>query len=538
MADATSNKYTENQTIPTQLEYPLLGAGSGMSRRKNNLSYYRNGDGPTSIEELVNATNNQSNSIYSSSGLQVSPDMKNEILNIPSFLSYPSDLGTNRRHHHFIVFNIYQGSSDQIRLKTREYNQVTSAILAKGGVQFATQTASGGLYSSLGGSSEIDMYNGLIRAGFSQPQADEYSKALFSSKGLQSTGLTSDEFITSVDDLGQGNYTNSEGPDSDIIGGLLGSPLALGKNIGSLAYTAGAFVGESTGQAKDFIVSLTEASLRNNLDPVGMSQRDYNARGASGRSVYRPRAEQNILLANRRFNNANVKSKDTIFLYMPLKITFNDQLIYSEEDMGSSKMILDAMTGKRGAVSAVIEKVGRKGIADMVSGIGSLASNVPLAGGAIQGLLDETNVGAVRAAQQRTVANPRKEMMFRDVALRTHSFSFEFNPNNPQEAETVLNIIRMLRYHSYPGLQGGGGHFFTFPAEFELSFYTVEDSGFVVMNDNLPKLPRLALQSIAVDYSGAGDYKTFHDGKPAFIKLDLTFQEMEQLTNEHIVHGY
>jgi hypothetical protein len=57
-------------------------------------------------------------------------------------------------------------------------------------------------------------------------------------------------------------------------------------------------------------------------------------------------------------------------------------------------------------------------------------------------------------------------------------------------------------------------------------------------NDNLPKLARLALQSVAVDYAAAGDFKTFPDGKPAFIRLDLGFQEMEQLTNEHIIHGY
>jgi hypothetical protein len=59
-----------------------------------------------------------------------------------------------------------------------------------------------------------------------------------------------------------------------------------------------------------------------------------------------------------------------------------------------------------------------------------------------------------------------------------------------------------------------------------------------VINDNLPKLPRLALQSINVDYAAAGDFKTFTDSKPAFIRLELGFQEMEQLTNEHIVHGY
>ena len=511
--------------------YQTVGAKGGSTNRV----------GSTSIEEQLNA--NRENGVNSTdrSGrnnpLQTNPDLKNEILDIPSTLFYPLDLAVNRRYHHFIVFNIYQGTSDEVRLKSRIANQVTSGLLAKGGVQFANQTSSGGLFSLAGKDSELDLYNTLIEAGFPPSQANKYSEALFTSKGLQSAGLTSDEQISSIDDLLQGNYTNSEGPDSDLVASLI-SPSAAGRSIASAAYTVGAFVGESTSQAAGFLSSFLDASNRDNLQAANESARNYNQRGASGRKLFKPKSEQNVLLANRRFNNANVKSKDTICLYMPQKITFGDQLVYSEEEMGISKAILDAATGKRGAASALLEKVGRRGVSDVVGKLAEQANALPGIGGAIQSLGQEANLGAVRAANTRSVSNPRREMMFRDVGIRTHNFTFDFNPNSPQEAEMVLNIIRMLRYHAYPGLQGGGGHFFTFPAEFELSFYTIDSSGVAMINDNLPKMPRLALQSINVDYSAAGDYKTFDDAKPAFIRIELGFQEMEQLTNEHIVHGY
>jgi hypothetical protein len=507
--------YTENQTIPNQLEYPILGAAGGNSRSKEKTSYYRPGD--RSLEELINATSSQGNMGSEFGGadengrIQIDPDQQNAILGIPSFLVYPQELGKNRRFRHFITLNIYQGTSDEVRLSTREYNQVTSSILAKGGNQFAGEARQGWLI----GDNETETYNTLIRAGYSQAQADRYSKAIFSSEGLRSSGLTSDENIGALEGLLQGAGD----------AGVIESTYNAAKD---------AFV-----NSVDFFASYGQASIRDNLAEANKNPRNYNRRGASGRAVNRPREEQNILLANRRFNNANVKSKDTICLYMPQKFSVNDQLIYSEEEMGTSKMVLDALTGKRGAVSAALEKVARKGIADTIGSIGQFASTVPAVGTAINEGLQEVNAGAIRAAQQRTVQNPRREMMFRDVGTRSHNFTFDFAPRNEKEAETVLNIIRMLRYHAYPGLQGGGGHFFTFPAEFEMSFFTIEEpSGMIVINDNLPKLPRLALQSINVDYAAAGDFKTFTDSKPAFIRLELGFQEMEQLTNEHIVHGY
>ena len=293
-------------------------------------------------------------------------------------------------------------------------------------------------------------------------------------------------------------------------------------------------------QAKTYFESFIISEQRNYFDGLTASN-NFEQVGISGKKVRRNKNEQSILLANRRFNFANTKSKDTICLYMPQKIMFNDQLLYSEEEMGNAKLALQTAMGKRGAPSALLEKAGTNKISSIVDQI-------------TQGIgLGPVNLQGVRNATTRTVSNPRREALFKDVGIRSHSFTFEFAPRNSQEADTVLNIIRMLRYHAYPGLLGGGGHFYTFPAEFEMTFYTVSKAitsttrsglaqadsfGAVTVNDNLPRMPRLALVSVTVDYSNAGDYKTFHDGKPAFIRLDLQFQEMEQLTNEHIIHGY
>jgi hypothetical protein len=467
----------------------------------------------TTLQDLIRGTAILSDNFKDKSGqFQLNPNLKNVLLDIPSLLVYPQELGTNKRYKHFMMLNIYQGTSDEVRLETRKTNLLFSAAQAKGGVGFNIFSGNEG--------DKATLINILTSEGYSIEQATDFARRMSLGTGYTgSDGLTTDARLGALDQALTGVYSNLFNIKTEEEGqGVISAGLD----------TLTQFSADAINSFKQFFYDMVQQSYRDNLDPNNRVDRNIqeNLRGVSGRRVYRDRKEDSILLANRRFNNANVKSKDTICLYMPQKIAFNDQLVYSEEEMGPLKTLTDALTGKRGGVSALIEKGLARGLADQ---IGQLPG-VNLAG--------DLNLAAARAAGTRSVPNPRREMMFRDVGIRTHSFSFDFAPDNDKEAQTVLDIIRMLRYHAYPGLQDGGGHFFTFPAEFDITFYTITEEGMVLVNDNLPKMPRLGLQSISVDYSSAGDYKTFVDAKPAFIRVDLQFQEMEQLTNEHIIHGY
>jgi hypothetical protein len=428
----------------------------------------------------------------------------NEILGIPSFLRYPHDLGINRRYHHFIVFNIYQGDSDSVRLEQRKQNQVLSVQQLFGGVAGAE-------------TEERILRAAGVTGAAGDTQYDEYLKLL---RGLTDTtnSVTTDsvnfaavdETIDLMRQIQEKGFIDAIG-DKQFISGTTDVLKSTFEDVKEFLETMG-----SRGRPESMEIYNQEAN-RVGKDVKGISK---------GKSINREAKEQNILLANRRFGYANVRSKDTVCLYMPLKIQFNDQLIYSEEDMGSMRILLDSLSANKGGINALIEKAGTGYLADGVATISSIAK------------LEAPAVQAARNAGTRSVTNPRREAMFRDVGLRTHSFAFEFAPKNSQEAQEVLHIIKMFRYHAYPALRGGGGHFFRFPAEFEAQFYTLDGAGSAFINDNLPKLPRLALTNISVDYSGAGDYKTFYDAKPAFIRMELQFQEMEQLNNEHIVHGY
>lgn len=481
--------YKENDHIidATYSELKFTASGS--------RQYYGFRNGVDSLEDIIEISNR--------SDASRSPELGNSISKeislgepIPRLLYYPQDLGHNSRYKHFIVFNIYQGESEAVQLdtKARLESQAISAVLAGGGNQWSL--------------SEEEIRERLEQGGFAGDQLEEAFN--FATK-KEVTGITNPGIDFDIQDLGTG-----------------GNWFAFGEQVAEKAVEEG----------RQFLNSLVNTT--DYLDPKNQTPRNYNQVGRSGRPVNRPKSEQNILLANRRFNNANVKSKDTICLYMPQKIAFNDQLVYSDEEMGPLRSLSDALTGKRGGMAGLVERGSVKAITDIIlggaGGISKFLLDADIVSPVVN-LAGDLNLQAARNANTRSAANPRREMLFREAATRNHQFSFEFFPKNPEEADTVLNIIRLLRYHAYPGLRSGGA-FLTFPAEFELTFYTLNEQGGLFVNDNLPKMPRLALQSIAVDYSPTESFKTFPDSKPAFIRLDLIFTEMEQLTNEHILHGY
>lgn len=485
----TKYRYQEDETLQDATYSELKFTASG-SRQ-----YYGFRNGVDSLEDIIEISNR--------SDAERSPELGDSISKeirlgetIPRLLYYPQDLGHNARYKHFVVFNIYQGESEAVQLdtKVRLESQAISAVLAGGGNQWGLTAG--------------DIRNRLEQGGFAGDQLEE---ALRLATNVEQTGITNPGIDFTLDDLGTGgNWFN------------------FGVQVAEKATEEGRELLNSLAQTTDY------------LDPKNQTPRNYNQIGRSGRPVNRPKSEQNILLANRRFNNANVKSKDTICLYMPQKIAFNDQLVYNDEEMGALRSLSDALTGRRGGMAGLVERGSVKAITDIILGGAAGVSRSLLGGDVVSpvvNLAGDLNLQAARNANTRSAANPRREMLFKEAATRNHQFSFEFFPKNPEEADTVLDIIRLLRYHAYPGLRSGGA-FLTFPAEFELTFYTLNDQGGLYVNDNLPKIPRLALQSIVVDYSPTESFKTFPDSKPAFIRLDLTFTEMEQLTNEHIIHGY
>lgn len=124
--------------------------------------------------------------------------------------------------------------------------------------------------------------------------------------------------------------------------------------------------------------------------------------------------------------------------------------------------------------------------------------------------------------------NPQIEVLYVSPKLRAFQFDFTFAPKSSKEAKNVIDIIGALKFHSAPEILGGySGRYFVPPATFDIGF----------SNKNLGRISSCALDRLNVDYAPNG-YITFKDGMPVYIRLQLSFKELEFITKEKVKEGY
>lgn len=204
-----------------------------------------------------------------------------------------------------------------------------------------------------------------------------------------------------------------------------------------------------------------------------------------------------------------------IFLPMPQQLVFNDRLLYEEQrttlfDDAFSAIAVDQSA--TGLTSAVLGKLVNKGL----RGNGEAAINTGL-------------------RNTRLAINSKKEFMFRDVIKRSFTFLYEFAPKSRQEAETLINIIKTLRYHSYPELieQSSQAGFYIYPANFQIDFYKGSK-----INTALTKISTCIIENISTDMTPQGTWINLPNGYPPVIRLQFEIRELEALDKRRIVDGF
>ena len=225
----------------------------------------------------------------------------------------------------------------------------------------------------------------------------------------------------------------------------------------------------------------------------------------------------NKTIADTRLAKAKTDSKDVIVLGMNTGINLSDSLQYTENNFGAVKGILEG-----NMLATFFPKA-------VAAGLGATDSVAKLVGADLN---SEQAFNSLIGA----VSNPRKEMTFEGVGIRTYEMSFNFSPRSRSEAEAALQIVRLFRFHAYPEVSPNRA-FYSFPSEFEIHPYIVRN-GVARENFNLPKFPRAYLTGVNTNYT-PNDYMTsFEDGTPTALTLQLSFQEAEALSRNHIKAGF
>lgn len=236
---------------------------------------------------------------------------------------------------------------------------------------------------------------------------------------------------------------------------------------------------------------------------------------------YRKKFAEELVLKDTRLGRATERSRDSIFLYVPGEIVYNDGFEYEETSFSAIKNIGTASATKGVVAIGGLRKLA--GFADKASGV--LGES-------------ELNAGGAIAQSLGVVINPRKEQTFKGVSNRSFSFKFSFAPKSEREAEMAAQIIKVFRFHAYPELSSNSA-FLHLPSEFQIEYKTYnseEDS--IMENPILPKIGRCYCSKVSTDYTPEDVLYSFKNGIPPKFNLELEFVEAEIITRQHVYLGY
>ena len=236
---------------------------------------------------------------------------------------------------------------------------------------------------------------------------------------------------------------------------------------------------------------------------------------------------------------------DSIAIYLPANIKSDLSASYDDATQGLIGMAMasgfdfkqnwdeDDFEGAANALKGFVSGMGVDTITRGIAGVADM-----LESGA-------NTYGSINKAFSRAV-NPYLEVIFENMAVRTFQYRFKFQPKDEKERDDVQEIIKLFRFHMAPELQPGNVRFLGIPATFDIH-YMFQTSGAnesgnmdwrnAKENPFYNKIATCVLKNVSVDYTPEG-VRSFHDGSPTSITMDLSFSETELLTKDKINIGY
>lgn len=162
-------------------------------------------------------------------------------------------------------------------------------------------------------------------------------------------------------------------------------------------------------------------------------------------------------------------------------------------------------------------KGGVRGVVRSVPGVGAFAE---AAGNAAS-----LNLGVVR--------NPHLSLVFSQMALRRHTFTFRLFPYDQGELQDIKEVVKLMKLATLPSLTRGGdggeaaaSFGFTFPYQLDVAIMSGGNK------DPIFKIKTCIIRSLNINYSPSGTPAFFADGSPAEVELSFELEETSVHTRE------
>jgi hypothetical protein len=223
---------------------------------------------------------------------------------------------------------------------------------------------------------------------------------------------------------------------------------------------------------------------------------------------------------------------DVITLHLPHAPKVSYGASYADIELGAG---IGALSGGSSAVDATKEGISVEAmkatvLAASAVGAGKAAAimTAKFGGAPVSG---EQVTAATQLAEGQSI-NPFREVLFKNMSFRRHSFNYTFMPKSKDESDNIFNILKTFRYHMHPELSSGS-LYMIHPSEFVIQLYFDGNE-----NTNFPKMATCALETCDIQYGDGTRFSSFYDGSATEISMNLVFRELSSLTKADINNGY
>lgn len=185
------------------------------------------------------------------------------------------------------------------------------------------------------------------------------------------------------------------------------------------------------------------------------------------------------------------------------------------------------------AAEGIIAGARNAGASGVAAAVMKGVTNIPAAAeaGALGALKKMSGAGETAAnigSMALGVApNPHLAVLFTNIGLRSHKFSYKFAPRSAAELARLKSIIFNLKQKMLPGLDKSGGMLFSFPDVVDIKFVTGKAKAPYVIK-------RCVMESLDVNYSPTGSPAFFKTGDPVMVEISMSFKEMSPFTRDDI----
>jgi len=228
-----------------------------------------------------------------------------------------------------------------------------------------------------------------------------------------------------------------------------------------------------------------------------------------------------------QYNKNNVAAAPTdlptqvIILPMPNNLQEAFGVIYEEPALGP---IAGAAT------NSVMKAIRENSISSLVpESFGAAMGTAATAGvaGSINALKKlSPEAGAIGSMAFGVAPNPNMSVLFSNIGLRTHSFSYKFAPTSAKELATLKSIITQLKTRMLPGMAHDGQMLFTFPDVCNIEFGPDKTKPYIIK--------RCVMDNLSVNYTPMGSPAFFKTGDPVMVEINMSFKEMSAFTRNDI----